>query len=175
MKSSPPERIPKPARVTGLAHLFAAQSYSLSGFRRLWRETAFRHEIILFIAALAWCCFLAVPVVEYAVLTGLFFLLVSVEALNTAIECIVDQVSPDWAEFAKDAKDLGSLAVMGVLLAIGLFLAVITANQLFGFDVAQNGQRFRQRHDMCLFDGRVRFRHSHHINAIKGSYAHPVG
>ena len=132
MKSSSQERIPKPARVTGLAHLLAAQSYSLSGLRRLWRETAFRQEVISFIAALAWCYFLAVPVVEYAVLTGLFFLLLSVEALNTAIECIVDQVSPDWAEFAKDAKDLGSLAVMGILLAAGLFLVIITARQLFG-------------------------------------------
>ncbi|NCU20091.1 diacylglycerol kinase, partial [Candidatus Falkowbacteria bacterium] len=45
-----------------------------------------------------------------------------VEALNTAIECLVDQLSPDWAEFARDAKDLGSVAVACVIAAAALWL-----------------------------------------------------
>jgi diacylglycerol kinase (ATP) len=43
-------------------------------------------------------------------------LLIAAEALNTAIERIVDHLTQDWAQFAKEAKDLGSLAVMCVLI-----------------------------------------------------------
>lgn len=43
--------------------------------------------------------------------------LIAVEALNTAIEVLVDHLSPGWSQFAKDAKDLGSLAcTIGALL-----------------------------------------------------------
>jgi diacylglycerol kinase (ATP) len=48
---------------------------------------------------------------------------VALEALNTAIECLVDHLTQDWAVFARDAKDLGSLAVMCGLLCHGLLLA----------------------------------------------------
>ena len=34
---------PKPDRITGVAHFFAATGYSIGGVRRLWQETAFRH------------------------------------------------------------------------------------------------------------------------------------
>ena len=50
--------------------------------------------------------------IEYCILLVLFFALIAVEALNTAIECIVDHLASDWQEFARDAKDLGSLATM---------------------------------------------------------------
>jgi len=57
--------------------------------------------------------------VEFTILIGVFLLLVAVKALNTAIECIVDHVTGDWAEFARNAKDLGFLAVLCVLLGGG--------------------------------------------------------
>jgi len=53
--------------------------------------------------------------------------LVAAEALNTAIECLVDHLAPDWQEFARDAKDLGSLATMCLLIANGLYLAWVLA------------------------------------------------
>jgi len=48
----------------------------------------------------------------------------AVEALNTAIEEIVDHVSPEWSLAAKHAKDMGSFAVMALLFATGLVFAV---------------------------------------------------
>lgn len=51
----------------------------------------------------------------------LFFILVALEALNTAIEVIVDEVSPHISSMAKHAKDLGSLSVMFAYLANGLY------------------------------------------------------
>ena len=50
-------------------------------------------------------------------------MVLAVEALNTALEELVDHISPGWSEFAKHAKDLGSFAVMCALVATGLYAA----------------------------------------------------
>ena len=113
---------PKPARITGIRHVFAAAGYSIGGVRRLWQETAFRHIMLALVICLALLFAIDASVMEFSGLLVLFFALVAVEALNTAIECIVDHLAPNWAEFARDAKDLGSLATMCLLLANGIYL-----------------------------------------------------
>ena len=67
-------------------------------------------------------------VLHYLVFAGLALLVVALEALNTALECIVDHLTSDWAEFARDAKDLGSLAVLCGLLCHVLLIghAIVT-------------------------------------------------
>ena len=70
-------------------------------------------------------------IVEYLLLVGIFLLLVAVEALNTAIECIVDRLSPEWEEYARDAKDLGSLAVTCILLCGGIFILYVIFSRIF--------------------------------------------
>jgi len=67
---------------------------------------------------------------EYAFLLIGFCALVAVEALNTAIECIVDHLAPQWEEFARDAKDLGSLATMCLLCANGVFVGTVVFRSL---------------------------------------------
>lgn len=126
--STPPRQ--KPERVTGIAHLFAAAGYSIGGLRRLWQETAFRHIMIGLPLCLLLFAALGVGPVEYALLLILFFLLIAAEALNTAIECIVDHLAPQWEEFARDAKDLGSLATMCLLCANGVFLGTVVFRAL---------------------------------------------
>lgn len=116
---------PKPTPVAGLGHVLAAASYSIGGLRRLLSETAFRHEMILFGASLALFLALGATAKEFLGLIGIFLLLVAVEAINTAIECIVDHLSPEWEEYAKNAKDLGSLAVMCVLVGAGLYVVSV--------------------------------------------------
>lgn len=128
---TPPPK-PKPARITGIAHVFAATSYSLGGLRRLWRETAFRHEVLLLAGALALFTALGATLAEFFILLGIFCLLVAVEALNTALECIVDRLSPDWEEYARDAKDLGSLAVMCILVLGLIFVGYVVISRLQG-------------------------------------------
>jgi diacylglycerol kinase (ATP) len=122
---TPQPRRPKPDRVTGAAHVLAAASYSLQGVRRLWRETAFRHILLALPLAIALFAAIGATFAEYCILLVLFFCLVAVEALNTAIECIVDHLAPQWEEFARDAKDLGSLATMCLLCANGVFLCAV--------------------------------------------------
>jgi len=120
----------KPQRVTGIAHLFAAAGYSIGGLRRLWQETAFRHITLALPLCLMLFVALGVGPMEYCILLVLFFALVAVEALNTAIECLVDHLAPQWEEFARDAKDLGSLATMCLLCANGVFLGTVVFRAL---------------------------------------------
>lgn len=113
-----------PAR-RGLLHVLDAAAYSWAGFCRLTQETAARLELAC--ALIAAGCFVMIGASwwQWAVLTGLFALLLTIEALNTAIEIIVDRVSPEWSEAAKNAKDLGSLAVgLMLLLNFGFVLCV---------------------------------------------------
>ncbi|MGB3246350.1 MAG: diacylglycerol kinase [Sulfitobacter sp.] len=120
----------KPERITGIAHVFAAAGYSVGGVRRLWQETAFRHIVLALLISMVLLAVAGASYVEYCVLLILFFCLVAVEALNTAIECIVDHLAPHWEEFARDAKDLGSLATMCLLCANGIFLGSVLIRSL---------------------------------------------
>ncbi len=127
-----PQSKPRPARVTGIRHLFAAAGYSIAGIRRLWAETAFRHEVLGLpvVCLLFWV--IGAPLWAFGVFVILWLLLIAVEALNTAVEAIVDHVSPDWSLAARDAKDLGSLAVMALLLANGVFVGYVVVRSLLG-------------------------------------------
>lgn len=112
----------KPPRKTGLAHLIAATGYSLAGFKRLLHESAFRQELLLIAI---FCVILIIAGASFGQMAGfgiLALLLFAVEALNSALEELVDHISPDWAIFAKNAKDLGSFAVMCLLLANALYV-----------------------------------------------------
>jgi diacylglycerol kinase (ATP) len=64
--------------------------------------------------------------VEKAILCGSLIMVLSAELLNSAVEAVVDKVSPEFHELAGRAKDLGSAAVfllmMNVLLCWGLLL-----------------------------------------------------
>ncbi len=124
---SDPSPRPKPARITGLRHFFAAATYSIGGIKRLWQETAFRHIMLVFGLCLTLLIGIGATAMEIAGFVILFLLLVAVEALNTAIECIVDHLAPNWEVFARDAKDLGSLATMCLLFANGVYLLSLIA------------------------------------------------
>jgi diacylglycerol kinase (ATP) len=112
----------KPARKTGFSHLLAAAAYSGAGLRRLLKESAFRQEVALGLLALIALVLIGVAPTRIVGFVVLFLALVAVEALNTAIEVLVDQLSPEWAEFARDAKDLGSLAVGALLVGNAIYL-----------------------------------------------------
>jgi diacylglycerol kinase (ATP) len=131
MPQDPPETRPKPARVTGPKHLIAAGLYSLAGAKRLWHETAFRIELFAAIIVLCGLAFLGATAKSIVIFVVLMFVLIAVEALNTAIECIVDHVSPSWSEFARDAKDLGSFAVLCLVLANGFYVTYVGLTLIF--------------------------------------------
>ena len=115
----------KPPRKTGIAHFFAAASYSIGGLKRLARESAFRQEVALIVGLLVAGLIFGATLPEILGMLAIGLLLIAVEALNTAIEVLVDHLSPDWSQFAKDAKDLGSLAVACTIGTLVLYSGVV--------------------------------------------------
>ena len=114
----------------GLLHVVDATGYSLAGFRRLWQETAARLEIgaaLIVVPPFVWR---GAEVWHWLAALALLALVLSVEALNTAIEELIDRLSPEWSQMAKDAKDLGSLAVGLVQLVAGGFVVAVLAGFL---------------------------------------------
>ena len=129
----PPEPVFR--KETGLKHLFAAARYSAQGLSRLWKEAAFRHEVLALGAGLAVMGVIGAPLAHYLIFVVLMLLLFSIEALNTAIEEIVDRVSPEFSSAARNAKDLGSFAVFCLLMANGGFVLYSLVSTIF-FSVA---------------------------------------
>lgn len=124
----------KPPRKIGLARILAAFSYSLAGLRSAFsNDTAFRQEGCLVAVGLLALIFIPLS----AEWKGLLFFatpsILVVELINSAIETVVDLVSPDYHLLAKRAKDLGSAAVfvsiaLTVFLWIGALFSIITGN-----------------------------------------------
>ena len=115
----------------GLAPLVAAGGYSLAGFARVVKESAFRQEIVFFLASLVLFAFVGATLPEFLGLVIIFLLMFGVEALNTAIEELVDRVSPEVSRTGKHAKDLGSFAVTCMIAACSLYLGFVIIRHLF--------------------------------------------
>lgn len=115
----------KPPRKTGIAHFFAAAGYSAGGLKRLWGESAFRQEVALILGLLVLFVVFRASVPEVLGMLAIGLVLIAVEALNTAIEVLVDHLSPGWSQFAKEAKDLGSLAVACTIGALVLYSGIV--------------------------------------------------
>jgi diacylglycerol kinase (ATP) len=110
----------------GLSRILHAGGYSLAGLRVGWRETAFRQEALLALVMIPAAFWLGQGWVQVALLAGVVVMVMVVELLNTAVERVVDRVSPEWHELSKHAKDLGSAAVLlSLLLAGGVWLAAL--------------------------------------------------
>ncbi|MGI2035271.1 diacylglycerol kinase [Rhizobium panacihumi] len=121
---------PPIGKVTGSRHLAAALGYSLGGAARLLGETAFRHELLAAIGIFGGFAFVGANLSEYVSMAVLFLALIAAEALNTAIEEIIDRISPEWSKTGKNAKDLGSFAVFCLLAANGLMAAFVILSRL---------------------------------------------
>ncbi|HBH62718.1 MAG TPA: diacylglycerol kinase [Nitrospiraceae bacterium] len=117
----------KPSPKTGLARIWAALFYSLHGLRfSIYHVVAFQQEVCLFVVLLIVLYFLPISIVFKCILLFANTTVLIAELLNSAIESIVDMTSPDYHVLAKQAKDLGSAAVLiSLLLAIVLWGSAI--------------------------------------------------
>lgn len=104
----------------GVMHLVDAAGYSLQGMRRLLRESAARQEVLAGVLGAAALGLRGASIGQIIGFGMLILALLAVEALNTALEEVVDHLSPGWSEMAKNAKDLGSLAVGLVVLIVAV-------------------------------------------------------
>ncbi len=119
-----------PTKKTGLARVLAAFFYSIDGLRSAFtNEAAFRQELFLFLLLLPVLIFLPVSGQLKAFLFLANSIILIVELLNSGIEAVVDMTSPEYHKLAKQAKDMGSAAVLlSIILAVVLWgYAVVTA------------------------------------------------
>lgn len=111
---------------TGLARIVSATLNSIKGIRYLLKyEAAFRQELVLLVVALPMAFIIASSWLEIFALVGVLVLLLVVEALNTAIEVTVDRIGLEHHELSGLAKDLGSTAVLIMLLFASFVWVVI--------------------------------------------------
>ncbi|NOQ46076.1 MAG: diacylglycerol kinase [Desulfobulbaceae bacterium] len=115
---------------TGIRRLIRAHVCSWRGFQVAWHEAAFRQEIFLCIFLAPAGIWLGQSGVERALLVGSLFLVLIVELLNTAVEAVVDRISPEHHTLSGQAKDLGSAAVYFSLLNVVVIWTVILLSRL---------------------------------------------
>ncbi len=115
------------ANKTGIARIFAAFSYSADGLGAAFRhEAAFRQELALYVLLLPLLYLLPVSLPFKCLLFSANTLVLIVELLNSAVESVVDLVSPDYNIYAKRAKDMGSAAVLlSLIIAAGLWASAV--------------------------------------------------
>ena len=114
---------------SGLKRIFSAFFNSMTGLRIAWRfEHAFRQELVVAIPGIIVAVLLPVTVLERVALISVLVLMLITELVNSAIEAVVDRISLDHHELSKNAKDLGSAAVMlAVLLAVLTWAVILGA------------------------------------------------
>ena len=108
----------------GISRILAAFRYSMAGIQSAWSsEEAFRQEAMLYILLLPAILLLPFSGNDRLLLFLANTLVLIVELLNSALESIVDLVSPDFHPLAKNAKDMGSAAVFFALVTSGVVWA----------------------------------------------------
>jgi diacylglycerol kinase (ATP) len=115
----------------GPRQILRAFKWSMMGLRAAWRhEASFRLEGYLFVIMFPLGLWLGRGPIEKALLAGSLMLVLSAELLNSAIEAIVDKASPEFHELAGRAKDMGSAAVLMLMINVMLCWGLILVQRL---------------------------------------------
>ncbi|HEV7775660.1 MAG TPA: diacylglycerol kinase [Luteibacter sp.] len=116
----------------GPKQIFAAFLWSMKGLRAAFHyEASFRLETYLAIIVIPAGLWLGQGGVEKILLILFPVLVLSAELLNSAIEAVVDKVSPEFHELAGRAKDMGSAAVFLLLVMVAVSWGLIFVPRLF--------------------------------------------
>ena len=110
----------------GVARIWNAFLYSVEGLAAAFRhETAFRQVVLLAVILIPTALLLPVNGTGKALMLGSVLLVLIVELINSAIEAVVDRISPEHHPLAKRAKDFGSAAVFLSLINVPLIWALV--------------------------------------------------
>jgi diacylglycerol kinase (ATP) len=110
----------------GMRRIFNALRYSMQGLRAAIRyEAAFRQELGLAILLIPAAFFLGRSVIEVFILIMSVVLVLVAELLNSAVEALADALSVEMHPLLGRAKDLGSAAVLLLLIfTVAVWVAV---------------------------------------------------
>lgn len=103
-------------RLKNIVAIKNAFFYSISGIKYLLKERAFKQELFCGVILSFIELFRNTSFAMLLYLFSSFVLILLAEALNSAIEAVVDRISIEKHELSKKAKDIGSAAVFVVML-----------------------------------------------------------
>jgi diacylglycerol kinase (ATP) len=113
--------------ISGLGRILPAMGYAIQGLRAAWRnEHAFRQELVMVVILSVFALTLSISAFQKLFLIGVLVFVLIVELFNSAIEAVVDRVSLERHELSKNAKDMGSAAVvLSIFLASASWIVVL--------------------------------------------------
>jgi diacylglycerol kinase (ATP) len=117
---------------SGLQRILPAMGYALAGLKSAWKhEHAFRQELVFVVIGSVIALSLSISPFQKLFLIGVLVFVLIVELFNSAIEAIVDRVSLERHPLSKNAKDMGSAAVLlSIILAVASW-AVVLFNRFY--------------------------------------------
>jgi diacylglycerol kinase (ATP) len=105
----------------GPRQIFSAFQWSMKGLRACFKhEASFRLEVFLAVVFVPLGLWLGHGGVEKILLITFPILALACELLNSAVEAVVDLVSPEYHELAGRAKDMGSASVFLMLVMVAV-------------------------------------------------------
>ena len=105
-----------------------SMSYALEGIKEAFQnEPNLRTHSFIAVIVIVLALLLGFNIIEWILLIITIFLVLTLELLNTALESLVDLVSPEIKSKAKVAKDISASVVLSVSI-----LSVIVGVLLFG-------------------------------------------
>lgn len=115
----------------GPKQVWNAFKWSMKGLRAAWRhEASFRLEACLALIVVPLGLWLGEGGLEKFALILAPMLVLSAKLFNSAIEAVVDKISPEFHELAGRAKDMGSAAVFVLMVLVGVSWALILGPRL---------------------------------------------
>lgn len=110
-------------------HLFKNTKYALDGFvHAIKTESSFRLELLCAIFIIAGILYIDASITNKLILLITGILVLIIELVNSAIENTVDLVTKEHHPLAKNAKDIGSTAVMFSIILHTVCWIVILIN-----------------------------------------------
>ncbi len=103
-----------------------ATGNSIKGYKAVWRdEAAFRAEIVVLLLLIIPAAWLAQSWTQFALLIGVWILVLAGELVNSAIEASIDRIGPEMHKLSGKAKDAGSALVLTLMTLAGLVWAAV--------------------------------------------------
>ena len=121
-----------PPRVGRAASRVASFGHALRGLRVLLRQPNARIHAVAAVLVLVLGACLRISASEWLAVVLATVLVMGAEALNTALELVVDLVSPEWHALARDAKDTAAAAVLLCSLGAAVVGVVVFGPKLLG-------------------------------------------
>lgn len=110
---------------------YQAFGYAFKGaWDLLANQAPSRIHIAAFFGMLFVCWFLEFPLWKWCLFIICVGMVLAAEALNTAVEYVVDLVSPEYHELAGKAKDVAAAAVLFASMASGIVAILMIGEAL---------------------------------------------